>query len=69
MPKSAADLRRHADEEIVKAVDFVPDPLDAEQRRMKHRELLQVDVLDHRKEGRNARKSVAIRNATGVWVR
>jgi hypothetical protein len=69
--QTAADIRRHADEAIVKAVDFVADPLDAEQRRMKQSELSCLPELAHSKVpfGAWTRRAEAIARATGVWVR
>ena len=68
---SAADLRRHADSGIVKAVDFVADPFDEAQRRAKRSTLENVGESGQRKKphGRAAKRAAAIFRATGEWVR
>lgn len=69
--KRNTDIRRHADEAIVRDVDFVPDPFDAEARRTNLSDLEQVAVLNKRKKphGIRARKSLALYHATGDWIR
>ena len=67
----AADLRRHADEAIMREVDFVPDPFDAEARRVRLNQLEPIAALNGRKKptGVRARKSLALYHATGDWIR
>lgn len=71
MQKDGADIRRHADEAVMREVAFAPDPFDAEQARMKLLDLPSLSALCWRKTagGTEARKADAIARATGVWVR
>jgi hypothetical protein len=66
--------RYHIDEQDARAVDFVPDPFDAEPRidPIQYLRMLNaIDVLGNRKKptGHRAAKTDALYRATGVWVR
>ncbi len=55
----------------MREVDFVPDPFDAEARRVRLNQLEPLAALNGRNNptGIRARKSLALYHATGDWIR
>lgn len=65
-----ADIRRHADEEIVKAVTFtLSQQYEHSISGYQRRRPLSYEVLRAKDNQKAARKALALFRATGIWAR